>query len=153
RPPAGRSRPDLGAARGARRGSPRRRSPRRSRLGCRSRLRDRRRPRRAPPSAGGGLATLADLGGLAAAAAQVVQLRAAHVTAGDDLDVVDRGRVEREGPLDTDPEGHLADGEGLTHAGALAADHDALEHLDTAAVPLDDVHADLEGVTGAELRD
>src|SRR5690606_29243972 len=58
-----------------------------------------------------------------------------------------------EGPLDTDPEGHLADGEGLTHAGALAADHDALEHLDTAAVPLDDVHADLEGVTGAELRD
>src|SRR3954453_1680892 len=45
------------------------------------------------------LALLLDLGGLAAQVAKVVELRAPHVTAGDDLDLVDDRGVQREGPL------------------------------------------------------
>src|SRR5690554_6359712 len=63
--------------------------------------------------AGSALALLLDLRLLAAQLAQVVQLRATHVTARHDLDLVDRGRVDREGPLDADLEGDLADREGL----------------------------------------
>ena len=66
--------------------------------------------------AGSGLATFLDLGGLAAQVAQVVELRAPHVTAGDDLDLVEDRRVQREGALDADAEGDLADGEGPADA-------------------------------------
>src|SRR5688572_23839449 len=102
-------------------------------------------------SAGGAL--LLDLGLLAAQLAQVVELRAAHVTAGDDLDVVDDRRVHREGALDADLEADLADGEGLAHALAGAADDDALEDLDAGAGALDDVHVHLDGVARTELGD
>mgnify|MGYP003381052735 CR=1 FL=1 len=61
----------------------------------------------------------------------------------------DRG----EGALDTDAEGHLAHGEGLTDAAAVATDDDALEHLDARARALDDLDVDVDGVTGAEGRD
>src|SRR5690348_10453266 len=40
-----------------------------------------------------------DLRLLAAQFAQVIQLGASHVTAGNDVDVIDVGRVHREGPL------------------------------------------------------
>ena len=53
--------------------------------------------------------------------AQVVQLRAADVTAGDDLDRVEGRGVHRERALDADAEADLADGEGLADAAALAA--------------------------------
>ena len=81
-----------------------------------------------------GLALLLDLGLLAAQVAQVVQLGAAHVTAGHDLDLLDDRGVHREGALDADAEADLADGEGLAEAAALAADDDALEDLDARAV-------------------
>src|SRR5688572_18173848 len=109
--------------------------------------------RRRARSARDGLALLLDLGGLAAQVAQVVELRAAHVTAGDDLDLVDDRRVEREGPLDTDAEGDLADGEGAADAAAVDADHDTLEDLDPGPVALDDLHVHLDGVTRAEAGD
>src|SRR3954469_26043880 len=91
-------------------------------------------------------ALLLDLGLLAPQVAQVVQLRAAHVTAGDDLDVVDHRGVHREGALDADLEADLADREGLAHAVARAADDGALEDLDTGAAALDDVDVHLDGV-------
>src|SRR5687768_3314381 len=47
-----------------------------------------------------GLAALLDLGGLAAEVAQVVELGAAHVATGHDLDLLEDRRVEREGALD-----------------------------------------------------
>src|SRR5215218_2999734 len=50
-------------------------------------------------SARDGVALLLDLGGLAAQLAEVVQLRAADVTAGDDLDLLDDRGVYREGAL------------------------------------------------------
>src|SRR5688572_15764493 len=100
-----------------------------------------------------GVALLLDLRLLAAKVAQVVKLRAAHVTAGDDLDVIDDRGVHGEHALDTDLERDLAHREGLTDALVLAGDHDALEHLNTRARAFDDVHVHLDGVTGAEVGD
>src|SRR4051812_44228455 len=99
------------------------------------------------------VALLLDLGLLAAEVAQVVELRATHVTAGQDLDLVDDRGVQREGALHADAEGDLAHREGAAHARALDPDADALEHLDAGAVALDDLDVDLEGVAGTEVGD
>src|SRR3954471_17318844 len=99
------------------------------------------------------LAAFLDLGSLPAQVAQVVQLGPADVAAGHDLDLLEDRRVEREGALDTDAEGDLADREGAPDAGALDPDHDALEDLDPRARALGDLDVDLDGVAGAELRE
>ena len=99
------------------------------------------------------VALLLDLGLLAAKVAQVVQLRATNVTAGDDLDVVDDRGVHGGGALDADLEAHLANGEGLAHALAGAADDDTLEDLDASARALDDVGVHLDSVAGTEVWD
>src|SRR6266581_5538161 len=52
-------------------------------------------------------------GAFAAALPQVIQLGSANPTAGDDLDLGDGRRVHGIGPLYANPEGHLANGEGL----------------------------------------
>src|SRR5947209_9548823 len=101
----------------------------------------------------GGVALLLDLRLLAAQLAQVVELRPAYVAAGDQLDVVNDRRVHRERPLDADAEAHLARGEGLTHAAALAPDDHTLEDLDALAVALDHPHMHLHRVARAEIRD
>ena len=54
--------------------------------------------------------------------------------------------MDGERSLHADAEGHLADGERLLEAAALAADHDALEHLDALAAGLDDAHVHTHGV-------
>src|SRR6188472_1150711 len=102
---------------------------------------------------GSAVALLLDLRLLAAELAQVVELRSADVTAGDDLDVVDDRGVHRELALDADLEADLADREGLANALALAADDDALEDLDTRARTFDDVDVHLDGVARAEVGD
>src|SRR3954451_1366741 len=107
----------------------------------------------ADASAGDRLALLLDLGGLAAQLAEVVQLRPADVTAGDDLDLLDDRGVHREGPLDAHAEAHLAHGEGLADAAALAADDHTLEDLDAGAVALDHADVHLDGVAGTEPGD
>src|SRR5256714_6750010 len=104
-------------------------------------------------STGRALALLLDLGLLAAQVTQVVELGAAHVAPGHDLDPVQRRAVDREGPLDPDPEADLANREGLPQAGTLAPDDDAVEDLDPGTVALDDPCMDLERVAGAEIRD
>src|SRR5579862_7113444 len=104
-------------------------------------------------SAGGVLPALLDAGGLAAQVAEVVELGAADAATGDRLDPVDRGAVHRERALHADAVAHLADGEGLPQAAALAADHDTLENLDAGAVAFRHLHVHLQGVTGAEIRD
>src|SRR5450631_1749947 len=65
------------------------------------------------------LALLLDAGLLAAEVAQVVELGAPHVAARHDLDLVDDGRVQREGALDADAVAHLADREGLAYTSTL----------------------------------
>src|SRR5215210_7307421 len=99
------------------------------------------------------VAALAHAGALADAAAQVVELGAADVTAGGDLDALDLRRVHGERALHADAEGLLADREGLTHALALALDDDALEDLRTATRALDDLEVDLHAITGGEAGD
>src|SRR4029453_4563257 len=98
------------------------------------------------------VALFLDLRSLTAQGAHVVQLGAADVTLGDDLDLFDDRRVNREGTLNADAEGNLADGEGLADTLALAAKDEALENLDTGVLAFDDVHVNLEGVTRTELR-
>src|SRR4051794_17119914 len=88
-----------------------------------------------------------DLGGLPAQIAQVVQLGAADVAAGDQLDPVQVRGMYREGPLDADAEADLANGEGLADAAALAADDVTGEDLDPGAGALDDLHMHLDRVT------
>src|SRR5690606_35722804 len=94
-----------------------------------------------------------DLRLLTAALTQVVELGAAHVAPAHHLDLVQRGAVDRVGPLDPHPEADLADGERLPRTGPLAPDHDAVEDLDPGAVALDDPCVHLERVTGPEVRD
>ena len=98
------------------------------------------------------VAALADAGALADAAAQVVELRAADVAAGGDLDALDLRRVHGERALDADAEGLLADREGLAHAFALALDDHALEHLGPPARALDDLEVHADAVAGLEAR-
>ncbi len=59
--------------------------------------------------------------------------------------------MHREGALHADAEGHLADGEGLTHTATLAADHDALEDLDALFGALDHLDVNVNGVAGGEV--
>src|ERR1700694_3267997 len=98
-------------------------------------------------------ALLLDLRLLTAQLAQVVQLGAAHIAAGGDVDVVDVRRVDGERPLDANAVAFLADGEGLTDAPALPANDDTLEDLDAFLGTLDHLDMHINGVAGAEGRD
>ena len=60
--------------------------------------------------------------------------------------------MDREGALDADTEADLADGEGLAHSAALAADDDALEDLHALTRAFHDPHVDLERVAWPEVR-
>src|SRR5690625_1456565 len=92
------------------------------------------------------LALLADLGGLAAKVAQVVELRATHIAASGDLDLRDDRRMHREGALDTDAEADLAHRERLADSCTVSANDHALEDLNTRPAALGDPHVHLEGV-------
>src|SRR5262245_54533754 len=103
----------------------------------------------------GALAVLAldDAGGLAAAAAQVIELRAAHLAAAHDLDRVDQRRVEREHALDALAVGDLAHREALVQAAARARDAHALIGLHAGALALDHLHVHDQRVARREVRD
>src|SRR2546421_12993783 len=58
--------------------------------------------------------------------------------------------MERERPLDADPERLLAHRERLPGAGALALDHDPFEDLDAPALTLDHLKVDAHGVAWLE---
>ena len=72
------------------------------------------------------LQLLLQLGAAAHALAQVIQLRAANLTAADDLNVVDGGRMHGEDLLHADTIGQAADGDGLLNAAVLLGDDSAL---------------------------
>ena len=80
-------------------------------------------------AAGARVRALDDAGRLAAAAAQIIELGAAHLAAADDLDLGDVGRVDREHALHALAVGDLAHGEVLVDAAAGAGDDDALVGL------------------------
>ena len=97
-------------------------------------------------------APLGHTGALADLVAQVVELRPPDVAAGGHLELLDLRRVQRERSLDADAEGLLAHSEGLARAAALALDHDPLEDLGSAAVPLDDLEVHAHAIAGGEPR-
>ena len=97
-------------------------------------------------------APLGDARRLAHAIAQVVELRPPDVAVRGDLEPFDLRRVQRERPLDADPEGLLADGERLAHAASLPLDHDPLEDLGAGAGALDHLEVDANAVAGGEAR-
>ena len=99
------------------------------------------------------LATLLDASLLTAQIAQVVQLRTANAATAGDLDGLQVRGVNREGTLNADTEGDLTDGEGLTDAGTLTTDADALEQLCTLVVTLDNLYVNVEGIAWAKGRD
>src|SRR5205814_10131431 len=68
------------------------------------------------------------------------------------LDALDLRRVQGTRPLDADGARLLAHREGLARAGSLPADHDALEDLRPAALALDHLEVDADGVAGLEGR-
>ena len=72
------------------------------------------------------LQLLADLGCLADAVAQVVQLGAADIAVAHGLDLLDRGRVDGEDLFHADAVGQAADGDGLFDAAVLLGDDGAV---------------------------
>ena len=69
------------------------------------------------------------------------------------FNLVNRRRLVREDPLDTDAVGNLADGEGLRIRGGSAnLDHHATETLEPFLVAFLDPVRHRDGVTGLELR-
>ncbi len=61
--------------------------------------------------------------------------------------------MNREDPLDSDSEAHLAHGERAAEPTAVAGDHDSLEDLDTFASTLDHAHVHADRIAGAERGD
>src|SRR5712691_9077684 len=96
---------------------------------------------------------LRDARRLAAAAAQIIKLGAAHLAAADDLDRVDHGRIERKDALHALAVGNLAHGEVLVEARARPADANALIGLDAGALALDHLDIDENGIARREIRD
>src|SRR5579862_1110020 len=97
-------------------------------------------------------AALGDAGRFAAAAAQVIELGAAHVAAAHHLDRGDARRMQREDAFDALAVGDLAQRKVRVDAGVLSGDADALEGLDAFALALDDAQADLNGIARLERR-
>src|SRR6187551_318545 len=97
-------------------------------------------------------AALAQGGGLADAAAQEVELRAAGNTVANHLDLLHPWRVHHEGPLDPYAAGDATHGNLLVQSTTALAHHRPLEHLDSLAVALDDLDRDAHGVTRGDLR-
>ncbi len=84
--------------------------------------------------------------------AQVVELGSPYVAPGDHLEPLDLRRVDGKGAFDPDAERLLAHRERLPGAAAAPGDHDALEHLGSAAGALDDLEVDAHPVPGREPR-
>src|SRR5262249_38302456 len=96
---------------------------------------------------------LADARGFAAAAAQIVELGAAHLAAAHNLDGVDHRRIERKDPLHALSVGDFADRETLVEARARASDADAFIGLNARALALDHLDVDEHGVARRKIRD
>jgi len=93
-----------------------------------------------------------DLGGLADAITQVVELGPTNIAASGNFDFLDHGSVDGEGPLHANAEADLANGECLANPAPLASDDDAFEELGAMAVAFNDLYVHLQGVAGREVR-
>src|SRR4029079_19792213 len=90
-------------------------------------------------------------GGLAGPVAQEVQRGSPDLAVTDDLDLLDAGAVDLEGPLDADTARDPADRDRARDPAAAEAHHDALEDVDPRAVAFHDLGRDLDRVARGEL--
>src|SRR5262249_2387571 len=95
---------------------------------------------------------LGDARRLAAAAAQVIELGAAHLAAAHDLDRVDHRRIERKHALHALAIRNLAHGEIFVEPVAGAADAHALVGLHAGALALDHLDVDDHRIARGEIR-
>src|SRR6185312_14395625 len=94
-----------------------------------------------------------DASGLTRTAAQIIKFSTAHIATALDLDTGDLRRIQLERTFHGLARGDLAYREGGVQAAIATADHDALVGLGAAALAFDNVHADHDGVAGAEFGD
>lgn len=97
------------------------------------------------------VALLANLCRLTAKLAKVVQLGAANISAANELDVVDDGRVNGELSLNSNLERHLTNAECFANSVTGARNDDTLEYLNTASGTFDDVDVNLDVVSDSEV--
>src|SRR5579864_4781535 len=83
---------------------------------------------------------------------QIKELGAADPAFAENLDLLDAGRVEREGPLDADAVGDPTDGKRRAQPAAAAPDHGTLERLQTIAAALRHLHVHAHGISGGKRR-
>src|SRR5579863_316776 len=96
---------------------------------------------------------LDNAGGLSAQPAQIIKLGAAYLTFAHHHDRIDHRRIEREDALDALTVGDLAHGEILVQPAAGTADADAFIGLHAAALALDDLDVNDEGVARLKIGD
>ena len=94
-----------------------------------------------------------DTGAFTAAGTLKVELCATYATDLMQLDGLDIGGEQGEGPFHTHAIGDLPDRESRGMAGALAFDHISLESLDTLLVTFNNFIVDSDIITGFELRE
>ena len=100
-----------------------------------------------------GVALFFDLGRLADAIAQVVQLGPAHIAPANDLDLGNRWGVNWERSLDPDAVAEFTNRVGLGDSAALNGNDVALEHLDSLVLTLDNAHMNLDFIAREKLGD
>lgn len=100
---------------------------------------------------GSGFALLADLGRLAGALAEEVELGATHLTAMHEFDLGNSGAVLGERALDTDAVAEFAHRVGLGDTRSLDRDDVALENLNALFAAFNDAHVNLHFVAGAKV--
>ena len=83
---------------------------------------------------------------------QIVELRAANLRLTEYYNLVNVGRVDREGLLHTYAVGNTSYGEGLGNAAAMSGNNGTLEKLDSFLLALSDTDVNLYTVTDLELR-
>src|SRR5699024_9411291 len=93
-----------------------------------------------------------NLGSLAYAAAQVVQLGAADLTVAHNLELCNVRGVYRERLLNANTVGNTAHGNRLIDARVLLVHDNALKNLNTLAVAFLDLRVYLNGITDLKLR-
>ena len=95
---------------------------------------------------------LGNLSSLTYAAAQIVQLSTANLTAAHNLELRYVRGMYRERFLHAYAIGNTADGNRLVYTGVLLGNDDALENLNTLTVAFLDLRVYLNGITDLELR-
>ena len=92
-----------------------------------------------------------DLGGLALAFAQIVQLGTANFTAANHVNMIHTGRIDRESTFNADAVGHAAHRECFADPAVAFCNNCTFESLQTFAVSFNNLDPYTYGIADAEL--